>query len=202
MHVALAVVVGYVIGTFPSAVLVTWLATRGRVDIRSVGSGNPGTLNALQSVGRVWGVLVLALDLGKGLLAGFLGMALGGPGIAGLVAVAVILGHVAPVWTRFRGGKGVATSIGACIAVFPGFVPPELVILALGALTLRDSTLAMQITGGTWVVASVLWTAFDWPNLWGPEPGAWLVAFSVAGAVLVLGAFARAARATRRALAS
>src|SRR3954471_12058478 len=106
MGVLLAVVAGYLLGTFPSAVLVTRLATRGQVDIREVGSGNPGTLNAIHELGTVWGIVVLVLDVAKGIGAAFLGGVLGGDAGAYLGATAAIVGHIFPVWTGLPRWEG------------------------------------------------------------------------------------------------
>ncbi len=196
--IVLAILVGYLLGTFPSADLVTRLATRGRVDIRSVGSGNPGTLNAIQSIGTGWGLVVLLLDIAKGLVAGLVGRALGGDVAGYSAATAAIVGHIFPVWTRFRGGKGVATSVGACIAVFPAYVPIDLVVAFLGAARSRRAETATRIACGIWVGAAALWWAFGWSNLWGPEPSGWLLASAVVGAALILWAFDHAERVARR----
>jgi glycerol-3-phosphate acyltransferase PlsY len=201
VEIALAAVVGYLLGSFPSADLVTRIATRGRVDIRTVGSGNPGTLNAIQSIGIACGLAVLVLDLAKGLAAGVVGRAVGGD-VAGYVgATAAITGHILPVWTRFRGGKGVATSAGACIAVFPAYVPIDLVVAFLGAARSQQAAVATRIACAVWVVAAAAWWGFGWSNLWGPAPSGWLLGFALVGSALILGAFERADRATRRAAA-
>lgn len=192
--IVLAVVAGYLLGTFPSADLVTRVATRGRVDIRAVGSGNPGTLNAIQSVGTTWGLVVLVLDIAKGVAAGFLGGALAGAPGAYLGATASVAGHIFPVWTRFHGGKGVATSAGACIAVFPAYVPIDLVVAFLGAARSRQAVVGTRIGCAVWVVASVLWWSFGWSNLWGPKPSVWLVGFALVGAGMILWAFRHASR--------
>jgi glycerol-3-phosphate acyltransferase PlsY len=197
--VILAVLVGYLLGSFPSADLVTRLATRGRVDIRSVGSGNPGTLNAIQSIGTAWGLVVLVLDIAKGLAAGVVGRALGGDVAGYAAATASIAGHIFPVWTRFRGGKGVATSAGACIAVFPAYVPIDFVVAFLGAARWRRAATATRIACGIWVGAAAAWWGFGWSNLWGPEPSGWLLAFAVVGSALILWAFDHTERAARRA---
>jgi acyl phosphate:glycerol-3-phosphate acyltransferase len=107
------------------------------VDIRSMGSGNAGATNALRTQGKLFGLLVLLIDLGKGIFAVLYlpGAAL--PGVAIDPALsrewltlacgfAVIVGHVYPVWFGFRGGKGVATMIGVMGALEPRLLLPVL----------------------------------------------------------------------------
>jgi len=189
-----AVVVGYLIGTVPNAVLITRLATRGRVDIRATGSGNPGGFNTIRSVGKVWGAVVILLDGGKAVLAALLGWLIAGDAGAYLGATAAIAGHVAPVWTGFRGGgKGVATAGGAILAVFPAFFPVELVVLLVAALLLRKAEPAMLVGMTAWVVGAVVWTLAGWGDGWGPGAGPGLIAASVVGAGLVVARFRIAA---------
>lgn len=182
-----AVAVGYLIGTFPSAVLVTRLATRGSVDIRAAGSGNPGGLNTAQVVGKGWGVAVMIIDATKGFVAGLIGWAIGGPNGAYTGATAAIAGHIFPVWSRFRGGKGVATSAGAVLGVFPAFFLIDAATAALGALGSKNAERAIQIACTVWIVASLAWWLADWPNLWGPEPTVALPISQTIGALLILG---------------
>jgi acyl phosphate:glycerol-3-phosphate acyltransferase len=186
---ALAAAVGYLLGTIPTADLVTRAATRGRVDIRQAGSGNPGGLNAMQVVGKGWGVAVILVDIAKGAVAGFAGFAIGDTTGAYAAATAGIAGHIFPVWSHFRGGKGVATSAGACLAVFPPFFPIDVAVAALGALRLRNPERTIWLNAVVWTGAAVLWSALELPNLWGPEPAWGLVAFSVAGAAMIVGKF-------------
>ncbi len=121
----LAATIGYLLGSCPNGLLVG--RARG-VDIRQHGSGNIGATNVLRVLGKGWGYLVFALDALKGFAAVRLAFALastlnpGGPyrevvGIAG--GLACILGHTFPVWLRFRGGKGVATSAGVLLGLMP-----------------------------------------------------------------------------------
>lgn len=188
------VVLGYLLGTLPSAVIVTKLATRGRVDIREEGSGNPGGFNTFRSVGKAWGIVVVLVDGGKAMFAGLIALVLVGDAAAYAAATAAIVGHIWPVWTHFRGGKGVAAAGGAVLGVFPAFFPVNVAVLAIAALIGRNARRAMYSGMAAWVVASVLWTTFDWPNAWGPEPGAGLIAFSALGAAMVVVKFALADR--------
>jgi glycerol-3-phosphate acyltransferase PlsY len=188
--VLVALLVGYLFGSFPSADLVTRIATQGQVDIRSTGSGNPGALNATNVLGKRWGALVLVLDVAKGLFAGILGRSIGVDAGAYAGASASIAGHVFPVWTGFRGGKGVATSAGACLAVFPAYFPINFLAAIFSGLRSGRAETGMKVGCAIWVVAAAAWWLFDLPNLWGPPAGFGLFAFSVVGAGLVFLAFA------------
>lgn len=120
---------GYVIGSTPFGVI---LARAHGVDLRKAGSGNVGATNVGRCVGRPWGILCFVLDVAKGLLPALLaGMLLRGDGdqappplqqAAWLgVGCGAILGHVFSFWLGFRGGKGVATSLGVVLGVYPYF---------------------------------------------------------------------------------
>ena len=111
----LAVLLGYLLGSLPSAyLLVKWTK---RVDIRTVGSGNVGATNALRTAGPLAGIVVLLIDVLKGWLAAaavprwILGPV--SPALALGCGLAAVLGHVYPCFLQFRGGKGVATTLGA-----------------------------------------------------------------------------------------
>jgi glycerol-3-phosphate acyltransferase PlsY len=187
-------VVGYVLGTFPSADLATRLATRGAVDLRSAGSGNPGATNAAKVLGTAWGLGVLMADVAKGVVAGFAGMAIAGDAGGYVAAATSVVGHIFPVWSRFRGGKGVATSAGACLAVFPAYFPIDLAVAAIGAVAARRAERATQIAAAVWVGAAAAWWLGDLPNAWGPDPSFGLVAFATASTTMILGKFAHSAR--------
>lgn len=184
--VVVALLVGYLLGTFPTAVLVTRLATRGSVDIRIAGTGNPGGVNTAHVVGRAWGGAVIAVDVIKGIGAGLLGWVIAGPVGAYAGATAAIAGHIWPVWTHFRGGKGVATSAGAVLAVFPAFFLLDAATAAVGALTLRNAERAMQLSSTVWVLASFAWWLAALPNLWGPNPTVALPISQTIGATMIL----------------
>ncbi|HEX4585558.1 MAG TPA: glycerol-3-phosphate 1-O-acyltransferase PlsY [Burkholderiaceae bacterium] len=116
---ALVVLVGYLLGSVPFAVLVT-RALR-LADPRSYGSGNPGATNVLRSGSRTAAALTLVGDAGKGALAVWIGRSIGDPSetLAIVCGAAAFLGHVFPVFLRFRGGKGVATFCGVLLAFAP-----------------------------------------------------------------------------------
>lgn len=112
----ICVVVSYVLGMFPTALLV---GRRTGVDPTTAGSGNPGATNVLRTAGRRAALLTLLGDGGKGALAAALGWAVGGHGLGVACGLAAVVGHIAPVTRRFRGGKGVATAAGMVLVLFP-----------------------------------------------------------------------------------
>lgn len=123
----IVVLVGYLIGSIPFALI---LARRwGATDLRGVGSGNIGAANVMRASGVTAGVLVAALDISKGAasvwLAEQMSADLRAPALAG---VAAIVGHIYPLWLRFRGGKGVATACGVFAVLTPLAVPPALAV--------------------------------------------------------------------------
>lgn len=122
---AVAVVVGYVLGTFPTAQLV---GRRLGFDPTAVGSGNPGASNAARVGGVRAGAAVLLGDAGKGAAAAGLGYLVDGRTLGWLVGAAAVAGHLWPATRRFRGGKGVATAAGVALVCAP------LVALALAVL--------------------------------------------------------------------
>jgi glycerol-3-phosphate acyltransferase PlsY len=184
-----AAAAGYLIGTFPTADLVTRLATRGRVDLRSTGSGNPGGLNAMKVVGAKWGVLVIAVDIVKGVVAGLVGWLIGDEPGAYAGATAAIAGHIFPVWVRFRGGKGVAAAGGAVLIVFPIYFPVMAVVAAVGAISTNNAERAIYLSAPVWVGAAFAWWLADLRNLWGPEPTVGLALSAAIGAGMIVGKF-------------
>ena len=126
----LTIAVAYLIGSIPFALI---LARRwGTADLRRIGSGNLGAANVLRAFGVTAGVLVAILDITKGaasvLVAERLNPASPLPAAAGFAA---IIGHVYPVWLRFRGGKGVATACGVFTILTPLAVPPALALFLI-----------------------------------------------------------------------
>ena len=107
------VLLGFLLGSFPTAVLVSkW---RRGIDIRSVGNRNAGAGNVGREVGLIFGVLVFAVDAGKGIVAIIVGQRLGAPdAVVYGAAFAAVLGHNFSPFLKFRGGKGAATAIGIC----------------------------------------------------------------------------------------
>ena len=134
----LAALVGYLAGALSPATLI---AARRGVDLREVGSGNPGAANAGRAMGRRTGVAVAVLDVLKGLIpAAVLGTV---DHTAGLLAgFAAVLGHVTSPFLRGRGGKGVATAAGAILGAQPFWAPVVLVVWVVVLATSRWIALA------------------------------------------------------------
>ena len=194
-RVVAAGVVGYLCGTFPSADVAVRLA-RSDQDLRASGSGNPGAMNVATVLGRNWGYGVLAADMAKGAIGGGAGRAIGGDTGAYVAATASIAGHIAPVWNNFRGGKGVATSAGACLAVFPAYFPIDLAVATATAVTSVNAERAIQVSSTAWTAAAVLWWRRELGNAWGPAPSGALAAFAGVSSAMILAKF-RAARRAR-----
>ncbi len=161
MDIAL-VLLAYCIGSIPFSILVA--RSRG-VDLRTVGSGNPGATNVARALGMGWGIAVLALDAAKGFVPTwwFPGLAPGGvigsPALmTALVAGATIVGHVFPVTLGFRGGKGAATGLGACLAMVPGPTGVAAAAFALVLLLTRYVSLGSIVGAVALPVAYALFT--------------------------------------------
>ena len=113
-YLAAALIGGYLLGALPFGLLLTKLAGLG--DIRAIGSGNIGATNVLRTGHKGLAAATLLLDGGKG-AAAVLVAGIWGPDMAIMGGYGAILGHLFPVWLKFRGGKGVATTLGVLLAV-------------------------------------------------------------------------------------
>ena len=111
-YLVTAVVLGYLLGSIPFGLLLTRMAGLG--DVRDIGSGSIGATNVLRTGSKLLALLTLALDSGKGAAATLAACYLA-PSLAPVAAVAAVVGHLFPVWLRFDGGKGVATTLGALV---------------------------------------------------------------------------------------
>lgn len=132
---AAAAAIGYFIGAINPATLI---ARPLGADLRQVGSGNPGATNVGRALGPRWGVLVALLDIVKGFAPAFVFGVLGGE-IAGEIAgLAAVIGHITSPFLRGRGGKGVATTLGAILGVQPWFAIPVLIAFGVGVAIWRQ----------------------------------------------------------------
>jgi glycerol-3-phosphate acyltransferase PlsY len=137
MLVVVLVPLAWLLGTFPSALLV---ARAHGVDITAVGSGNPGASNVSRLLGWKAGLVVLLLDFAKGALAAGVGMAVDGRGAAFALGVAAVIGHTLPLYRK--GGKGVATAGGALVILYPAIVVGLGMVWFVIARVLRKASLA------------------------------------------------------------
>lgn len=184
-----AAIGGYLLGTAPSADVASRLATGGAADLRSKGTGNPGGMNARRVLGHRIGAAVIAADIAKGTVACGWGRRRAGDLGAHVAGAAAVAGHCYPLWSRFRGGKGVATSFGQCLYTFPAYAPVD-VALAVAVARVpglrRPALVSVAVSSIAWLLASVAWWRRGLPNLWGPRPTAALP-LANAAAVLVIG---------------
>lgn len=190
----IAALLGYLAGTIPSADIATRLARSDVDDLRTTGSGNPGATNAAAVLGTKWGLAVLIADISKGAIAGVLGRLIAGSAGAFIAATTAIGGHILPVWSRGHGGKGVATSAGACLAVFPAYFPIDTAVAVVGATANRNAQRAIWWSCAAWVASSLVWWRRRLPNVWGPEPTVGLPLFAIAGSAMILAKFRAAQR--------
>ena len=125
LTVLLLIVAAYLIGSVPFALI---LARRMGTDLRRIGSGNLGAANVLRTSGVRAGVTVMLLDIAKGAGSVMLVQRFDGGAVTAAAGLAAIVGHVFPVWLRFRGGKGVATACGVFSVLTPLAVGPSLAV--------------------------------------------------------------------------
>jgi glycerol-3-phosphate acyltransferase PlsY len=156
---AVAIVTAYVIGAVPIGYLVG--RAFGVADIRHHGSGNIGATNVLRTVGRLPALLTLGGDIAKGYAAVALGGALasgpwGDPGAAAACAVAAVIGNCWSVFLGFRGGKGVATGLGALLRLVPWAVLPAAALWLGVTVSFRYISLASILAAVCAAVAALL----------------------------------------------
>ena len=173
---SLLIPVAYLLGSVPFGVLIA--RARG-VDIRSVGSGNIGATNVARAIGKKWGYLCFFLDC----LKGFLPMLIAGSlieetTVANLslwlaVGCASVMGHVFPLFLKFKGGKGVATSMGVVLGLYPYLTIPGAISFGLWVIALLiwryvslASILATAVFPITLVMAILLSEQWRFANLW------------------------------------
>jgi glycerol-3-phosphate acyltransferase PlsY len=189
LMLAVFVLGAYVLGATPVGFLV---ARAKGIDIRTRGSGNVGATNVGRVLGRKWGYFCFLLDLLKGLiptlLAGWLVRAGQVPapawqGVWLAAGLGAILGHVFSFYLRFKGGKGVATSLGVVLGIWPYFTWAGLTAFALWVLfvlVFHYVSLASVVAAVAFVPLVIAWNWPIWPRLWP------LLVFASAMALLIL----------------
>lgn len=143
IHIISVVLIGYLIGAISFAVLV---ASRKGVDIFTVGSGNPGATNVKRVLGAKWGNLVFALDAAKGVLAAAWPLLMWAElhyAVLGLIAA--LAGHSYSIFIAFRGGKGVATTMGGLLVIMPPVLLMGIVLWLLAFYSSRIVALASLV---------------------------------------------------------
>jgi glycerol-3-phosphate acyltransferase PlsY len=135
-----ALVLGYLLGSIPFGLVLTRIAGKG--DIRNIGSGNIGATNVLRTGSKLLAVLTLVLDCLKATAAILIAKRLFGDESAVFAATGALLGHLYPVWLKFRGGKGAATFLGILIPLLPIAAGIYALVWILLLLTIRISSVA------------------------------------------------------------
>ena len=149
-----AAIVAYLLGSIPFAFL---LARRRGVDLRHAGSGNVGASNVLRTSGVLLAVLAMVLDGLKGLLAVLLAERVSAMPAAPVAAgLASVLGHVYPLWLRFRGGKGVATAAGAFTLLAPGALAAASAVFAVVVIATRMISVGSLSAAVTLAIATAV----------------------------------------------
>lgn len=175
---ALAVIAAYLLGSVPVGVIIA--GAHGK-NLRSIGSGNIGATNVSRALGRRWAYLCFLLDVLKGLgpmlVAGTLiKMSDPAPGLLSLwlaVGCAAILGHIFPIYLKFKGGKGVATSLGVALGLWPYYTICATVAFAIWAATvllwryISLASIAASIAFPVALILTIVLTpAWNFANLW------------------------------------
>ena len=151
-------------GSIPFGLLLVRLAGKG--DVRAQGSGNIGATNVMRAGGKALGIATLLLDAGKGFLPVFLAKAMGyHPEFLAFVALAAVLGHVFTPWLKFKGGKGVATALGAVLGYHALMVVP-----AFGAFVLLLLVFRYVSLGSVVAAVVLLLTAMGFLGSWARLP--------------------------------
>lgn len=168
MKIALMVILAYVVGSFPTAIIMGKLLKG--IDIRQHGSGNAGGTNALRVLGWKAGIFTMLVDVFKGFAAAWWisSLAFGSAGLSNetwklIAGIAAILGHTYTVFAGFKGGKGVGTAAGMLIALFPVAIPYCLVVFFLtltlsGYVSLGSMLAAITLP----IVASIMKFGFGY----------------------------------------
>ena len=165
MRIALILAIAYLIGSIPSGYLIVRAAEGG--DVRETGSGGTGATNVSRSAGKGAGILTLVFDVIKGVFVVFMAGILSdglfpyADWTIAFAGVLAILGHIFPVWLRFRGGKGVATALGVFLMLAPIVVVIALVIFAIIFALTRYVSLASLVAISSIAITILSLTLFD-----------------------------------------
>jgi acyl phosphate:glycerol-3-phosphate acyltransferase len=177
----LILVIAYLIGSIPFGYLI--VRTKGGGDVRQTGSGGTGATNVSRRAGKAAGVLTLLLDASKGAAAVLIAQTIGGGDwVRAAAAIAVIVGHIFPVWLGFRGGKGVATGVGVFLVLAP------IALLCAGVVFVSIVFFTRYVSLGSMTAAALI-PLFVWLQTVFVEPVADLrplLTAAVVGALLII----------------
>jgi acyl phosphate:glycerol-3-phosphate acyltransferase len=172
-----AVIIAYLIGSIPFGYLIVRATSGG--DVRQTGSGGTGATNVTRRAGKAAGAITLVLDAVKGALAVLIAKWLAGGNtdwVIAVAAIAVLLGHIFPVWLGFKGGKGVATGVGVFLALAP------IAVLCAGVIFLAVVWLTKFVSLGS-ILAAVTIPLFVWLLESASDP---ILSAAVVGALLIV----------------
>jgi glycerol-3-phosphate acyltransferase PlsY len=164
MTVVLAALVGYLIGAVPTAL---WLGKLWGVDLRQGGTGNPGANNARRLGGNTLALLVLIVEITKGLLAVVIGFMIAGQAGGLAAGLGAVTGNVFNVWLGFKGGKGLGISGGVILGLWPAAFPIVVVVIALASALTRSTGMGSLITIGVFLILALIWDRFGLESPWG-----------------------------------
>jgi len=173
---AAAAVLGYLIGAINPAAIVSRAFG---IDLQRVGSGNPGATNVGRALGPRWAVLVGFLDIMKGFVPAFVFGALVGQKAGEIAGLATVVGHITSPYLKGRGGKGVATTLGAILGVQPLLAIPVLIGFAIGVAFSRRVGIGAVVGAIVLVLSGIL----GWVIGWTDEADMW---FAIVLGLLVL----------------
>ncbi len=145
----------YLLGSIPFGVVMARLFGLG--DLRQIGSGNIGTTNVLRTGNKTAALLTLILDAGKGTLAVLIARYFGGEDLAGIAGLAAMLGHLYPIFLRFKGGKGMATFLGVLLALSLPIGLAACATWIVTALVFRMSSLAALVSSAAAPIYTFFW---------------------------------------------
>ena len=181
MRQLIILIIAYLIGSIPFGYLI--VRTKGAGDVRQTGSGGTGATNVSRRAGKAAGVLTLLLDAAKGAAAVLIAQSVSGSvWIKAAAAIAVIVGHIFPVWLGFRGGKGVATGVGVFLVLAP------IALLCAGVVFVSIVFFTRYVSLGS-ITAAALIPLFVWlQNVFvapiaDPRP---LLTVAITGALLIV----------------
>lgn len=187
MKPALLILASYLIGSIPFGYLI--VRARGGGDVRETGSGGTGATNVTRRAGRGAGVLTLALDAAKGALVALAARWLLAPDFTvnsyvAAASIAVVVGHVFPVWLKFRGGKGVATGLGVFLSLTPAAVALAVPVFIVVVWTTRYVSLGSILA--TAALPLFVWLLRDMGNSNAGAAFAPIMAVAIVGGALII----------------